>query len=123
MGSRLMPGPHSPLRLNSLPKVRHSGASSGVQRTSVRQRLPRHCASALEGPVRASDAMEQWVLNVGAEVTEVEADDLLVIEQLSAGARVGILTLVKHVATVTDLQTTASVLLDHDGRHAGLVDL
>ena len=54
---------------------------------------------------------------------EVQLDHLRVREQLTAGTGVGVGALIEHVAPMADLQTPAGVLLDHDDRDPGLVDL
>ncbi len=45
------------------------------------------------------------------------------MQQLVPGAGVGIAALVKHVAAVADPQALLRVLLDHDDRDPGVVDL
>src|SRR5690606_28752925 len=61
------------------------------------------------------------VLDVG-QGPQVELDDLGVAGQLLTGAGVGVLALVQHVGAVRDVQALASILLDHQDRHAGGVD-
>src|SRR5690606_33911690 len=57
------------------------------------------------------------------EGPQVQLDDLRVVQQLAAGARVGVAALVEHVTPVGDLQAAARVLLDHHDRDAAGVDL
>ena len=57
------------------------------------------------------------------EGPEVELDDLGVVHEVLAGGGVGVAALVQDVAAVADLQAPAGVLLDHDDRDAGGVDL
>ena len=45
------------------------------------------------------------------------------MEELPAGAGMGVASLVEHVGPVCDLQTAPGVLLDHDDRHPGVGDL
>src|SRR6476469_5350022 len=54
---------------------------------------------------------------------QVQLDDLGILEQFVAGAGVRVGALVEDVAAMADLQAPAGVLLDHDDRHPGLVDL
>ena len=67
-------------------------------------------------------ALERYWGRLLAECAEIESNDLRVVQELTAGSCVGILTLVENIATVTNLKTAPGVLLDHDCRHAGLVD-
>ena len=93
-------------------------------RRALRRRRVVHRAGNGSGrkaaPVSAVPAVRLPGLGQGAEV---ELDDLGVVEELVAGAGVGVAALVEHVAAVADLQAAAGVLLDHHDRHAGVVDL
>ena len=46
--------------------------------------------------------------------SQIEVDDLGVVEELLAGARVGVPSLVEDIAAVGDAETMARVLLDKD---------
>ena len=58
---------------------------------------------------------------LGPKGSKVEANDLRVVQKLSTGANDRILTLIQDVAAVGDLEAAASILLNHDAGHAGLV--
>src|SRR5215212_5249977 len=76
----------------------------------------------LRGPRRKPGASSRSAARSLGESAQVELDHVGVREQRPSGSGVGVLTLVEDVAPVHDLEAAACVLLDHQDRHALLVD-
>ena len=58
-----------------------------------------------------------------AEGTEVELNDAGVVQQLTSRTGVRVFTLIQDICSVTNLEAPPGVLLNHDGGHAGFVNL
>ena len=58
-----------------------------------------------------------------AEGSQIQVDDLWIVEEVSSRSSVGVLSLVEDVGTVRDLKASPGILLDHDDRHAGVGDV
>ena len=108
----------------SPPGPKHRGAARGVRQSAASAVPPSGRAPSRHGRQRrpTARARERRLSRLGQRA-EVELDHLRVGEQLAARAGVGVAALVEHVAAVAHLQAAAGVLLDHQDRHAGVVDL
>ncbi len=76
----------------------------------------------LWSPRRARSKKVERSVDLG-QGSQVELDDLRVVQQLLASAGVCVGALIKHIPTITYLETATGVLLHHDHTHPGTVDL
>src|SRR3954470_1367571 len=79
--------------------------------------------AAVAKPTRAMPSSDLGLRVDAAGTAEVEVDHLRVVQQVCAGPLEAVAPEVEHVAAVGHRERAACVLLDHEDRHARLVDL
>ena len=73
-------------------------------------------------PVLTVSPVESTPLKIASERTQIEFDDLWVIQQISTGPRVCIRALVENVTTIADTECFVGVLFNDQDAHPGRRD-